>query len=131
MDELLAPPDIEPAVVAILTSEGGPWVGTEYEDHATGSIRISATGGPRPVDRVVTESTVLVECWHDDEHQAWAIAARAWAQLNAAAGSTVEGVDIKWVSSTLPNNHTDVNRIRMCRYQFLASIHSRLTTLEV
>ena len=130
MDELLAPPDIEPAVVAILTTEGGPWVGTEYEDHATGSIRISATGGPRPVDRVVTESTVLVECWHDDEAVAWAIAQRAWAELGRSAGSTVAGVDIKQVSSTMPNNNPDVNRQGLVRFQFLASISSRLVPLE-
>lgn len=130
MDELLAPPDVEPAVVAVLSVDPW-WVGTEYEDYPAGSIRVSATGGAQPVDRVVTESTVLVECWHDDEHEAWRIAQVAWARLNAAAGKTVAGVDFKWVSSTMPNNHPDVNRMRMVRYQFLTSIHSRLVPIEV
>ena len=107
------------------------WVGTEYEDHADGTIRVSATGGARPVDRVVVEQTVLLECWHDDEDDAWKIAQTAWARLHAAAGSTVNGVDIKHVSSTMPNNNPDVNRQRMVRYQFLASIHTRLVPLEV
>ena len=44
MSELYAPPDVEPAVVAVLSVDDW-WVGTEYEDHAAGSIRVSATGG--------------------------------------------------------------------------------------
>ena len=129
MSELYAPPDIEPAVVAVLSVDDW-WVGTEYEDNPAGSIRVSATGGARPVDRVVTAQTVLVECWHDDEAQAWRIAQTAWARLAAAAGSTVAGVDIKHISSTMPNNHPDVNRIRLVRYQFLAEVWSRLVPLE-
>lgn len=130
MDELLAPPDVEPAVVAVLTREGGPWVGTEYEDNPAGTIRVSATGGPRPTGRVVSEQTVLVECWHDDEGAAWTIAQRAWAELNGSVGSVVAGVDIKHVSSTMPNNNPDVNRNSLVRFQFLTSIHSRLVPLE-
>ena len=130
MSELLAPPDVEPAVVELLSLDPW-WVGTEYEDDAAGSVRVSATGGSRPVNRVVVEQTVLVECWHDDEHEAWRIAQTAWARLHAAAGSTVAGVDIKHVSSTMPNNNPDVNRPRMVRYQFLTEVHSRLTPLEV
>ena len=136
MSELLAPPDVEPAVVAVLSEvTGSPWVGTQYpgrpEQEAAGVIQVSATGGPRPVDRVVTEQTVLVECWHDDAGQAWRIAAEAYARLVAAAGSTVAGVDIKHVACTAPNNNPDVNRKELIRFQFVASIHSRLIPLEV
>lgn len=129
MSELLAPPDIEPAAVAVLGVDLDQ-VGTEYEDSTEGSIRVSATGGSRPVSRVVVEQTVLVECWHDDEAVAWLIASRAWARLNAAAGSIVAGVDFKHVSSTMPNNNPDANRLRMIRYQFLSTIHTRLVPLE-
>lgn len=130
MAELLAPPDIEPAIVEALSGDSW-WVGTKYVDDPAGSIRISATGGARPIDRFVTEQTVLVECWHDDAGQALRIAQVAWARLWAAAGTTVAGVDIKWVSSTMPNNNPDVNRPQMIRFQFLSSIHSRLIHLEV
>ena len=129
MSELLAPPDVEPAVVAVLSVDPW-WVGTEYEDDPNGSIRISATGGARPVTRVVVAPTVLVECWHDDEAEAWRIAQTAYARLAAAVGSTVAGVDFKHVASTLPNNNPDVNRPRMVRYQFLTEIHTRLVPLE-
>ena len=129
--ELLAPPDIEPAVVEALTTPGGPWVGTRYgNDHPEGNIRVSATGGARPVDRVVTEQQVLIECWHDDAGEAQRIARIAWARLWAAAGTTVAGVDVKHVSSTMPNNNPDVNRPQLVRFQFLSSIHSRLIALE-
>lgn len=135
MSELLAPPDVEPAVVAVLGDvSGSPWVGTQYPgrpgQEAAGVIRVSATGGPRPVDRVVTEQTVLVECWHDDSNVAWRIAAEAYARLRAATGSTVAGVDIKHVSCTGLNNNPDVNRKELIRFQFMASIHSRLVPLE-
>lgn len=116
--------------MAVLTREGGPWVGTEYEDNPAGTIRVSATGGPRPASRVVSEQTVLVECWHDDEGVAWTIAQRAWAELNRSVGSVVAGVDIKHVTSTMPNNNPDVNRNSLVRFQFLTSIHSRLVPLE-
>lgn len=129
MSELLSPPDIEPAVVAVLSVDA-VWVGTEYEDDPRGTIRVSATGGPRPTDRVVTEQTVLIECWHDDEDKASMIAQRAWARLNAAVGSTVAGVDFKWFSAGMPNNNPDVNRQGMIRFQFLASIHSRLVRIS-
>lgn len=136
MSELLAPPDIEPAVVAVLSAvAGAPWVGTQYpgrpEQEAAGVIQVSATGGPRPVDRVVVEQTVLVECWHDDAAVAWRIASEAYARLGAAAGSVVAGVDFKHVSCTGLNNNPDVNRKELVRFQFIASIHSRLVPLEV
>ena len=140
MSELLAPPDVEPAVVAVLAGAlSGVWVGTEYEDSdgayapspsSAGSIRVSSTGGARPVSRVVVEQTVLVECWHDDEDKAWSLAQHAWGYLRAASGSTVAGVDIKHVSSTMPNNNPDANRLRMVRYQFMSTIHTRLVPLE-
>lgn len=128
--EILAPADIEPAVVSALSVDSW-WVGTRYVDDPAGSIRVSATGGARPVDRVVTEQNVLIECWHDDAGEALRIAQIAWGRLWAAAGTTVEGVDIKWVSSTMPNNNPDVNRPQMVRFQFLSTIHSRLIALEV
>ena len=128
--EILAPADIEPAVVSVLSVDSW-WVGTRYVDDSAGSIRVSATGGARPVDRVVTEQNVLIECWHDDAGEALRIAQIAWGRLWAAAGTTVAGVDIKWVSSTMPNNNPDVNRPQLVRFQFLTTIHSRLTPLEV
>ena len=129
--EIFAPADIEPAVVSVLSVDPW-WVGTRYgEDHAAGNIRVSATGGARPVDRVVTEQNILIECWHDDAGDALRIAQIAWGRLWAAAGTTVEGVDIKWVSSTMPNNNPDVNRPGMVRFQFLSTIHSRLIPMEV
>lgn len=133
MREALAPPDVEPAVVAILTVEDGPWVGTEYPvrepEEVNGVIRVSATGGVRAVDRVVVAPTVLIECWHDDEDVSFRIAQWAWARLQVSAGTIVNGVDIKFVDSTLPNNNPDVNRKRLVRYQFIAEIWTRLEPL--
>lgn len=133
MADLYGPPDIEPAVVALLSVDP-VHVGTRYPSDSTseaaGVIRVSATGGARPVDRVVTESTVLVECWHDDANVAWAIAQRAWARLDAAPEADTPGFDFKHVSSTMPNNNPDVNRPGMVRFQFLSSIHSRTVPLE-
>ena len=128
--EILAPADIEPAVVSVLSVDPW-WVGTRYVDDPAGSIRVSATGGPRPVDLVVTEQQVLIECWHDDAGEAQRIARIAWGRLWAAAGTTVAGVDIKHVKSGMPNNNPDVNRPRIVRFQFLSTIHSRLTPMEV
>lgn len=134
MADLYGPPDIEPAVVALLSVDP-VHVGTRYPSgagsEAAGVIRVSATGGARPTDRVVTESTVLIECWHDDANVAWEIAQRAWARLDAAPESGPHGVDFKHVSSTMPNNNPDVNRPGMVRFQFLSSIHSRTVPLEV
>ena len=134
MSELLAPPDVERALVALLSVDDW-WVGTRYpaqpEQEAAGVIRVSATGGPRPVDRVVTEQTVLVECWHSNAVEAVRIARTAYARLWAAAGSTVGGMDIKHVASTAPVHNPDTGRPQMVRYQFFASIHSRLIPLEV
>lgn len=130
MSELLAPPDIEPAIVSLLSSCAG-WVATRYVDHSNGSIRVSTTGGAVPVDVVVAAPTVLVECWHEDEAAAWRIAALAHATLTAAAGRTVSGVVIRKVDATLPINHSDVNRTQLVRFQFVATVHSRMTVLEV
>ena len=130
MSELLAPPDVEPAVVEVLTPCAG-WVGTKFVDHAAGSIRVSATGGGSPVDVVVASPTVLVECWHEDAGDAWRIAATAHATLTAAAGQTVAGVVIRKVDATLPNNNPDLNRRALVRFQFIATVHSRMTVLEV
>lgn len=129
--EALAPPDIEPAVVEVLTVPGGPWVATRYVDDPNGSIRVSATGGGRPVDRLVVAPTVLVECWHDDADVAQTIAREAYARLVAATGTVVAGVAFNHVASTLPNNNPDVNRPALVRFQFLTEIHSRLVALEV
>ena len=139
MNELLVPPNVEPAIVTILEEpepfeQGGPWVATEYPteewQEVNGVIRVSATGGARPISRVVVAPTVLVECWHDDEDDAWRIAATAYAKLGAAAGRVVNGVSVNFVSSTLPNNNPDVNRKRMVRYQFMAEVWTRLVSLE-
>lgn len=131
---LYGPPDVEAAVVALLSREGGPLVVTRYPsepaDEVAGVVLVSATGGPRPSDRVVTAQTVLVECWHDDAAAAWAIASEAWARLADAPAAVVPGFDFKHVSSTLPNNNPDVNRPGMIRYQFLSTVHSRIVPLE-
>ena len=132
MSDLYAPPDVEPAVVACLSVDEDVWVAESYPDHdpAGGVIRASATGGPPPVDRVVVVLTVLVECWHADLNEAWRIARRAWARLEAGAGETFAGMEFKDVSCTGLNNNPDVNRPSMRRVQFLTSIHSRTIPLE-
>ena len=132
MADLYAPPDVEPAVVACLAVDADVWVSTRYPDSdpAGGVVRVSATGGGPPVGRVAVELTVLVECWHADVGEAWRVARRAWARLDAASGETFAGVEFKHVSCTGLNNNPDVNRPSMRRVQFLASIHSRTILLE-
>ena len=129
--DLYGPPDIEPAVVALLSREG-VWASTRYpsspEDERGGVIRVSATGGSL-VDRVVTVQRVLVECWHDDATVAWELASWAQAVLTDAPFMDTE-FDFKHVSADMPNNNPDVNRPGMVRYQFLSSIHSRTVPLE-
>lgn len=133
MSDLYAPPDLEPAVVACLSQDDDVWVATRFpsDGPGVGTIRVSATGGARPVDRVAVEMTVLVECWHDDAGEASRIARRAWARLDAAAGETWAGVEFKHVSSTGLNNNPDVNRPALARFQFLTAISTRTVLLEV
>lgn len=130
--DLYAPPDVEPGVVACLSQDADVWVGTRFpsDGPGAGTIRVSATGGPRPEGLVAVALTVLVECWHDDAGEASRIARRAWARLDAAAGEMWGGVEFKHVSSTGLNNNPDVNRPRLERFQFLTTIHSRLIPLE-
>lgn len=130
MSDLYAPPDVEPAVVACLTTDDGLQVGTRYADNPAGSIRVSATGGGRPEGRVAVEMTVLVECWHDDDGEAARIARRAWGRLVAASGQEWAGVEFKDVTCTGLNNNPDVNRPALSRFQFITSIHTRLVPLE-
>lgn len=128
--EQLTPPDIEAAVVEILSVPDGPWVSTKYppdERHeVNGVIRISSTGGGRPIDLVVIAPTVLIECWHSDDDTAHRTAQWAWSRLMTSAGTVVNGVSINRVNSTLLNNNPDVNRRRMVRYQFVAEVWTRL-----
>lgn len=133
MADLYAPPDVEPAVVACLSQDSDVWVATRFpaDGPGAGTIQVSATGGSGPEGRVAVELTVLVECWHDDAGEAARIARRAWARLDAAAGETWAGVEFKHVSSTGLNNNPDVNRPLLERFQFMTTIYTRTTQLEV
>lgn len=130
--ERLRPPDIEPAVVSILTEDGGPWVSTKFpaDEGSAGVIRVSAAGGASPVDLVVVHPTVLVECWHEDETVAHDIAADAWSKLQAAAGSIIEGIPFNRVGVTLPVNNPDTSRRHLTRWQFIAEVWTRLVAEE-
>lgn len=130
MAELLAPPDIEPAVVAALANAGS-WVGTRYPnpEPAGAVVRVNASGGD-VLDVVVTRQSVIVECWADDDSTAQRAARSASAHLHAAVGLTFAGVFFGHVASTLPVNFPDVEHPTKVRFQFVTTIHSRLTLLE-
>jgi len=125
------PPDVEPGVVAALGGMGA-WVGTRYPnpEPAGPVVRVATTGGAVR-DVVVTQQQVLVECWDDDEAVAWATSGEALARLRAAAGGSFGGVPFRWVDCTLPVNLPDYNRPGKVRFQFVATVHSRMTVLEV
>lgn len=130
MSVLLAPPDVEVAVVAILTGAlPGAHVGTRYPaDDALKVVRVSATGGDVS-GRVHATARVLVECWADDEGDAFRLAAKAHAHLSGAQGRFGD-VTVYRVEPLLPVNNPDVNRLARFRFQFLSTVYARMEALN-
>lgn len=127
--DLVAPPNVEVALVSALSEVLAAHVCTRYptNDEGLPVVRVSAVGGE--VNRLVlARSRVLVECWSDDESDAWYLAARAHAYLCELAG-TVAGVTVYRVEADLPVNFPDTGRLSRFRFQFVAQIFARMETV--
>src|SRR5699024_2495459 len=120
MAELVAPPDVEGMVISYLTSRlDGVHVSTIYpREDSSLAVRVSVTGG-EVTGRVVASPRVLVECWASSTVAAQQLAARVYALWTAWE-------DVYRVEADLPVSHKDVNRMDLSRYQFLATVYTRM-----
>src|SRR5699024_12067058 len=82
------------------------------------AVRVSVTGG-EVTGRVVASPRVLVECWASSTVAAQQLSARVYALLTAWE-------DVYRVEADLPVSHKDVNRMDLSRYQFLATVYTRM-----
>lgn len=132
MMDLVAPPDVESAAYALLQAAlPDAHVGTRYPSGANEPaevVRLSTTGGD-VTNLVLASARLLVECWADDEADAWRLAATAHAHL-CEAGGEYAGVTIYRATADLPVNYPDVNRANRFRFQFLATIYARMEALS-
>ncbi|QFQ29710.2 hypothetical protein EEW87_004250 [Janibacter melonis] len=132
MTELLAPPDVEVGVVGVLRDAlPDARVGTRYPSSSPEPplvVRVSAVGGQAPRHLVLVEPRVLVECWADDEGDAFGLAGRAHAHLSETQGQ-LHGMTFRKVLAQLPVNHPDVGRPGRFRFQFVATVYSRMEPL--
>lgn len=124
MADLVAPPDVEGMVVAHLkTALTDARVSTRYP--ATGDglvVRVTATGGD-VTGMVLAEQRVLLECWAGTSTAAQGLAARAHAHLT-------DWRSVYRCDATLPVAHPDVDRPALSRYQFIATVWSRMKELS-
>lgn len=125
---MLGPVDIEAAVVAVLDAGTSAEVATSVENPRPAGpiIRVTRAGGS---GRNLIQSTprVLVECWDDDETDAFNLAQLAYARLWAAQDSFMTAdVYVTQVELTEPANFPDPDTDQ-ARYQFLAALTTSLT----
>ena len=124
MSDLVAPPDVEGMIVAYLKPLlADARVSTRYP--ATGDglvVRVTAAGGD-VTGLVNAEQRVIVECWAGTSTAAHDLAARAHAHLTA-------WTDVYRCAANLPVSHPDVDRPTLSRYQFLATVWSRMKELS-
>lgn len=118
MAELVASPDVEGMVIAHLKTALEVPVSTIFPRDGTRAVRVSATGGA-VTGRVVASSRVLIECWDTSTSKAQQLAALTHAHLGAWE-------DVYRVEADLPTNYQDVNRMDLFRYQFMATVWSRM-----
>src|SRR5699024_799978 len=120
MAELVAPPDVEGMVISYLTSRlDGVHVSAIYprEDPPL-AVRVSAAGGGA-TGRGVASPRRLVEGRASAPAAAHQLPARVDALLTAWE-------DVYRVEADLPASHKDVNRMDLSRYQFLATVYTRM-----
>lgn len=123
---MLAPPDVEAAVVSLLAENMTADVGTRVHSGADGEyVRVTRAGGGSR-NLIQTDPRLLVECWADDSVAAFDLARMAYALLWSAADSFMApGVWVSRVQLDDPVNFPDSTG--RARYQFLATLTASLT----
>ena len=128
MVDMVAPPDIEAMFVSYLTEVLDHPVATKfpYDDEHRTMVQVSTTGGD-VTGRVVAYYRVLIECWAPSSVDALELASRTQAHLMAWPEVRP---DVYRVIPELPVSHHDVNRLELARYQFLATVYTRMVPVE-
>jgi len=123
----LAPQDVEGAFITVLRAATGVHVSTRVPStRPDRHIKVTRAGGTRW--NLITERPLLiVECWAPDSVAAFNLASQAWAALNAADGSVVNGIALALDDNSLsaPINQPDPDTTNP-RYQFTAQPYARL-----
>lgn len=127
MTSVLAPADAEVALAAFLPDP----VGTQIPNpRPSGFTRVTRAGGDRR-NLIQGVTRVLVECFNDDEAEAFNRAQAAWGLLGQAQQSYLsEGVWCSRVELTDLVNFPDPET-KMPRFQFVASLTLSLTQMEI
>ena len=85
-------------------------------------VKLTRAGGGGLRQLVLTNSSVLYECWGSTDALAWDLAARTWSQVAALPDATLNGVYVNEVVSLQdPVNFPD-SASGSPRYQFLANL---------
>ncbi len=129
---MIAPPDIEVGVIAVLTA-GMPSASVADSvpnPRPSGTyVRVTATGG-QSRNLIQADPRVLVECWAEDKQAAFDAAQLAWARLWAAQDSFLTPqVYATRIESTTPVNFPDPDTDSP-RYQFISTITASLTEVS-
>lgn len=82
-------------------------------------VRVTRTGGAHR-DLVLTDSTVLYECWGSTDSLAWDLVSRVWSQARDLDRAEL-GVTVNRVRLTDPVNFPD-SASGSPRYQFIATL---------
>lgn len=128
---MLAPVDIEAAVVTVLDAGTSASVATKVENPRPAGplIRVTRAGGIG-VNLIQSAPRVLVECWDDDEVAAFNLARMAYAVLWAGADSYLAaGVYVTRIELTEPVNFPDPDT-KKPRYQFVAALTTSLQEIS-
>ena len=122
----MRPADVEGAFVVLLTPVAS--AATEVPKVMPAEfIRVSRMGGSR-IDVARSRPTVLVECWsHTSRLAAVELATGAYAAVDAAQFSIVDGVWLGETDFTEPVEYPDPDHAQAWRVQFVAAPRVALT----
>ena len=122
MDDLVAPPDVEALAVAYLTPLLSAPVSTRYPAEGEGPVVRVQAGAGDVTGMVNAQQRLIVEAWALSGTDARRVAALAHAHLSAWP-------DVYRCLATTPVSYDDVNRPGLRRYQFVATVWSRMEAL--
>ncbi|WP_067428530.1 hypothetical protein [Nocardioides jensenii] len=125
---IYAPPDIEAAVVTLLSSH--MTVATKVPNpRPAAHTRVTAAGGNER-NLIQSDARVIVECWGADDTAALGLARLAYAVLWGGQDSFIApGVWVSQIQLTNPVNLPDPDT-RSPRYQFVAQLTASLTEVS-
>lgn len=124
---MIAPPDVEVAVVTLLDAGMTADVATRVPNRRTAEmVRVTSTGGSAR-NVVQFDARVLVECWGPDETTALDLARKAWALLWGAQDTYLDPTTYATrIESTGPVNFPDPDTTSP-RFQFLSTLTVSMT----